>query len=264
LTKLSKTQQQMLPQAAPIIPGYTLELVYRPAYVATGDYHDFFPGPNRCTATFVGDGAGHGPSASMLVASMRAILLTHPDLHGEPGNTLTLAGRLMHRLFPVDLFMTGVYAQFGDAGRVSWASAGHDPPVRISRLGEVERVDLKPVGLPLGIDSNEVYDTVSWQLACGERLLLFTDGLVEARSREGDPFGRRRLQAYLRELAHLSLDELVRELVARAEAHREGADFEDDFTILGVERHATAGVDGRSTHRGSNGPFSGEPQATAC
>jgi sigma-B regulation protein RsbU (phosphoserine phosphatase) len=244
LVKLSQTQRQMLHQAAPAISGYTSHLVYRPAYIATGDYHDFFPGPDGCTAIFLGDGAGHGPSASMLVASMRAILLTHPEIHGEPGHTLTLAGRFLYQLFPVDVFMTGLYVRFGDAGHVSWASAGHDPPLRVTPFGQVAPMDLKPVGLPLAIEGNEVYETVHWELGSGERLLLFTDGLVEARSREEEPFGRRRLRSFLKELAPLSLAEMVRELVARADAHREGADFEDDFTILGVERQIAAEVDG--------------------
>jgi sigma-B regulation protein RsbU (phosphoserine phosphatase) len=238
LAKLSRTQRQMLPQSAPEIRGYRLQLVYRPAYMATGDYHDFFHRADGSAAAFIGDSAGHGPSASMLVATMRAILHTHPELHGEPGNTLTMAGRFLHALFPSDLFMTGVYLRFGKAGQVSWACAGQDPPLRVSRLGKVARVDLTATGLPMGIDINEVYETVSWRLIPGERLVLFTDGLVEARNEDGEPFGRRRLQSYLRKWSCLPLDRLVREVVQRAINHQQGAGFEDDFTILGVELRA--------------------------
>jgi serine phosphatase RsbU (regulator of sigma subunit) len=226
----------MLPQAAPAIHGYELQLSYRPAYMATGDYHDFFIRPDGCAAAFIGDGVGHGPSASMLVATMRAILHTHPELHGEPGNSLTKAGRYLHALFPPDRFMTGIYLRFGKAGRVCWASAGHAPPLRVSRQGLVAPVDLPAPSLPLGIEANEVYETVYWQMIPGERLLLFTDGLVEARSRDGEPFGRDRLRTSLSEWAGLSLGDLVRELVECAESHRQGGDFEDDITILGVER----------------------------
>jgi serine phosphatase RsbU (regulator of sigma subunit) len=94
------------------------------------------------------------------------------------------------------------------------------------------------VGLPLGIDPGEAYQTVCWELAPGERLVLFTDGLVKTRYPDGEAFGRRRLTAELAGLARLPLGAMVRELVARAAQYRGGYDFEDDFTIVGVERWA--------------------------
>ncbi|MCI0681647.1 MAG: serine/threonine-protein phosphatase [Gemmataceae bacterium] len=111
--KLSNLQRRILPQVAPPVPGYQQVLTYRPAFVVTGDYHDFFCRADGRTAVFVGDGSGHGPAASMLMAMMRTILHTHPDLHREPGETLSLAGRMFHQLIPSDLFMTGVYLVLG-------------------------------------------------------------------------------------------------------------------------------------------------------
>jgi sigma-B regulation protein RsbU (phosphoserine phosphatase) len=172
----------------------------------------------------------------MLTAAMRAILWTHPELHGEPGRTLAAANRLFHTLTPPDLFMTGLYLLLGDGGRVSWASAGHDPPLRVNHLGDVVPADLAAVGFPLGIDPDEGYETVSWELSLGERLLVFTDGLVEARGRDGEPFGRLRLRSLLPELAHLPLEGLVREVVARAAGRMASAEWDDDFTVVGVER----------------------------
>jgi serine phosphatase RsbU (regulator of sigma subunit) len=140
------------------------------------------------------------------------------------------------RLVPSDLFMTGVYLLLGDAGRVSWSAAGHHPPLRVSRTGQLAPIDLEPVGPVLGFGAEEEYMTVTWQPGFGERLLLFTDGLWEARSRAGEPFGRRRLCDHLAGTVALPLEEAVRELVTRVAAHTEGADFEDDFTVVGVER----------------------------
>jgi serine phosphatase RsbU (regulator of sigma subunit) len=210
-------------------------LTYRPAFVVTGDYHDFFGRADGRTAVFVGDGSGHGPAASVLMAMMRTILHTHPDLHREPGETLTAAGRMFHQLLPSDLFMTGVYLVLGGDGGVSWSSAGHHPPVRVSRTGQVTPIDLAPVGQVLGFASEEAYVTVPWQLGAGERLLLFTDGLWDARSRSGEPFGRQRLFEYWAGAVNRLLDEAVHELVKRVSAHMEGADFEDDFTVVGIE-----------------------------
>jgi serine phosphatase RsbU (regulator of sigma subunit) len=232
--KLCNLQRRILPQIAPAVPGYRLFLAYRPAFVVTGDYHDFFRRPDGNTAAFLGDGSGHGPAASMLMAIMRTILHTH-DVHHEPGETLHRAGEIFHRLVPSDLFMTGVYLVLAPDGRVQWAAAGHHPPLWVNRRGRVSAVDLAPVGPVLGFEPVP-YQTVSWNLEPGDRMLLFTDGLWDARSKDGEPYGRQRLQAYVADTLDTPLADTVNGLLARVTAHLQGAEFEDDFTILGVER----------------------------
>jgi serine phosphatase RsbU (regulator of sigma subunit) len=128
-------------------------------------------------------------------------------------------------------------------GQVAWASAGHDPPLRVSRDGRIAPVDLTPVGLPLGIQAGEEYVMVRWELGPGERLLLFTDGLVEASNGNGEAFGRVRLRSEVSNRSACSLGDMVRALVVRSAAHGEGADFVDDFTIVGVERWAEVRLD---------------------
>jgi sigma-B regulation protein RsbU (phosphoserine phosphatase) len=234
--KLSNLQRRILPQVAPPVVGYHLVLAYQPAFVVTGDYHDFFCRADGRTGVFVGDGSGHGPAASMLMAMMRTILHTHPELHREPGETLTLVSRMFNRLIPSDLFMTGVYLILQSDGEVSWSSGGHHPPVRVRCFGQVDTVDLAPVGNVLGFDSEEKYATVTWQLGPGERLFLFTDGLWDGRSCSGEPFGRQRLFDHCVGAAHLPLGAAIGQLVTQVTAHLQGADFEDDFTIVGIER----------------------------
>jgi sigma-B regulation protein RsbU (phosphoserine phosphatase) len=233
--KLCNLQRRILPQKAPAVRGYQQVLAYRPAFVVTGDYHDFFLRPDGRAATFIGDGGGHGPAASMLMVMMRTILHTH-DIHRDPGETLTQVGRMFHRLIPSDLFMTGVYLLFGDEGRLSWASAGHHPPLWADRTGRLAPIDLTPVGHVLGFSAAEECATVSWRLESGDRLLLFTDGLWEARDPAAESFGRRRLWEHFAGTVHLPLEEAVQGLLARVGAHLAGADFEDDFTVIGIER----------------------------
>lgn len=232
---LCNLQRRILPQAAPEVPGYRLVLSYRPAFVVTGDYHDFFPRDGGQTAVFIGDASGHGPAASMLMAIMRTLLHTH-DLHREPGPTLTAAGRMFHRLIPPDLFMTGVYLLLGPDGKVSWAAAGHHPPLWVTRAGVVVPIDLTMIGPVLGHDWDREYDTVQFRLEPGDRLLLFTDGLWDARNKAGEPFSRLRLWHHMQFTMDDPLPDVVTNLVGVVTEHLKGAEFEDDFTILAVER----------------------------
>ncbi len=233
--QLCNLQRRILPQVPPAVPGYRLQFAYRPTFVVTGDYHDFFRRPDGRTAAFLGDGSGHGPAASMLMAVMRTLLHTQ-DLHRSAGETLARAGQLFHLLIPSDLFMTGVYVVLGPDGGVSWAAAGHHPPLWLDRHGNLHDTDdLGPVGQVLGL-GDEPYATVEWHVGVGDRLLLFTDGLWDARSQQGEPFGRSRVKAYLADTLDRSLADVVTGLVARVTAHLRGAEFEDDFTLLAVER----------------------------
>jgi serine phosphatase RsbU (regulator of sigma subunit) len=243
IIKLGHTTRRMLARPAPRIPGYAHKLVYRPAMEVTGDYHDFFSRPDGSVATFVGDATGHGPSAGILMATMRAILLTHPELHGDPGATLTAAGRLYHQVIPPYFFMTGVYLRLGPGNEVSWASAGHEPPLRVTRHGQVTPVDLTWNGSPMGLDADEVYQTVHWHLEAGDRLVLYTDGLWEARNAAGEAFGRPRLWSCVGESASLPLEQMVNTVIDQVVTHMQGVPFDDDFTILGIERQAVSNSD---------------------
>jgi len=238
LTKLRQAQSRLLPQEAPVHPEYRLAFRYRPFYFATGDYHGFFPLPDGSLAVFVGDSSGHGPSACMLMATMRTLLSTHPDIHGEPGTALSRLTEMFHALIPPDLFMTAVYLVLGPNGRVRWGAAGQHPPLRVSAAGEVTPMDRAGIGLPLGVEPQEHYQTVNWQIHPGERLLLFTDGIIEATNRDGKLFGLARLRNALAELTpvFLSSEALLDALVDRVKDFMDGSDFEDDFTLLAIER----------------------------
>jgi sigma-B regulation protein RsbU (phosphoserine phosphatase) len=170
----------------------------------------------------------------MLMAIMRTILRTH-DIHRDPGPTLAAAGRMFHDLIPPDLFMTGVYLLLGPGGSVSWAAAGHLPPAWVTRAGVAVPMDKTRIGPILGPEPDCEYDTVHHRLGAGDRLLAFTDGLWEARNRSGEPFTHLRVWDHMQYTMDDPLADAVAGLVRVVTDHLKGAEFEDDFTVLGVE-----------------------------
>jgi sigma-B regulation protein RsbU (phosphoserine phosphatase) len=156
---------------------------------------------------------------------------------------------MFHALIPSDLFMTAVYLQLGPDGGIQWAAAGQHPPLRVTATGEVAPMDLGPVGMPLGVEPGEPYQTVTWQIGPGERLVLFTDGIVEATNRAGKLFGLSRVQTTLAKAspASPSAEELLDRVLDEVKHYMDGSDFEDDFTLVGVERRALAWQAGSTT-----------------
>ena len=238
LTKLHLAQSRLLPQAPPSFPGYRIAFRYRPFFFATGDYHDFAHREDGSLGVFVGDSSGHGPSACMVMATIRALLYAQPDSGGDPGVALSALTRMFHRLLPSDLFMTAVYLILQPSGQVRWAAAGQHPPLRIGPKGGMAAEDLSTVGLPVGVEPDVVYHTSTWQLEGGERLLLFTDGIIEAMDSDGRMFGLARLRTTLKEAVAegLDCDAFVQKVVDRVRNHMDGGEFGDDFTVLVIER----------------------------
>ena len=237
LQQLRVAQSRLLPQVPPSHGEYQIAFRYRAFYFATGDYHDFFPQPDGSLVVFVGDSCGHGPSACMLMATMRTLLYTHPDIQGDPGHALSRLTGMFHALIPSDLFMTALCLRLGSGGRIDWAAAGQHPPLRVT--GErVAPLDQATTGLPLGIVPDARYETGRCQMLPGERLIAFTDGLFEAANRQGKQFGTAGIKSSLGRWAPTAStsEALLDALIADVKGHMEGLDFEDDFTLLAIER----------------------------
>ncbi len=237
LEQLRVAQSRLLPQVPPSHGEYQIAFRYRAFYFATGDYHDFFPQPDGSMAVFVGDSCGHGPSACMLMATMRTLLYTHPEIHGDPGQALSRLTGMFHALIPSDLFMTALLLRLGSDGRIDWAAAGQHPPLHI-KGDQVARLDQARTGLPLGIFPDERYETGSCQMSPGEKLIAFTDGIFEASNRQGKQFGTSGIKNSLAKRANTAStsEALLDAVIEDVKGHMEGLDFEDDFTLIAIER----------------------------
>ena len=131
-------------------------------------------------------------------------------------------------------FVTAVYAFLEPAsGRIRLGGAGHPPALLFRREGTTEA--LLENGLVMGFDGEASYTAIERQAGPGDRLLLFTDGVIEATSRSDEPFGLERLAAVLREGADLDAGPLTDRILAELRRFRGGVGFEDDVTLAVVD-----------------------------
>ena len=230
--RTAAVQAQLLPASAPDVPGYAFAGVCLPARQVGGDFFDWSADP-AAVHIALGDVMGKGMSASLLTATVRAAL--RATWHLPPAAAVTAVNRaLSPDLMRSDSFITLFYAQLDPAsGELRFADAGHGMALIQRRAGTVE--PLRQHALPLGVLSDAVYEEGRAELAPGDTLLLYSDGLTDARPDLAlDVTG---VAAHVMGVpdARAKLEQLVA-LVETGEARP------DDLTLVVVGRHAQSPV----------------------
>jgi hypothetical protein len=226
-------QRDLLPTAAPELPGYDVEFSYRTANTIGGDYYDFIDLPDGRVAIVIGDASGHGIAAGLLMAIASSALRLAIDTDPEPAAVARFVNRALVRSGGQRAFMTLFYAVLdpGD-GSMEFVGAGH--PYPMIRRTDGSAIELGEGGLPLGLREGLESPTGSAVLGVGETLLCYTDGIVETLDPGGEDYGYVRLRRAL-ELggsAQALHDRIVAEMVAfqgEAPAH-------DDRSLVVVAR----------------------------
>lgn len=212
---IAETLQRALLTELPTTPGLTLAARYLPATRGLnigGDWYDAFRQPDGSLITVIGDVTGHGLHAAVMMSQLRTALRAYAVDGSSPGELLTRLHLFLHRL-RLDLYATAVIARFHpDDPTLTWAAAGHPPPVLRTPDGEVHTLDAKP-GAMLGIPLKQEIGDHTVPLPPGSTLALYTDGLVERRAQGIDP-GIGRLAE---ELGAFRPAELAEELEASAD-----------------------------------------------
>ncbi|WP_328557422.1 PP2C family protein-serine/threonine phosphatase [Streptomyces sp. NBC_00358] len=204
---IAETLQRALLTDLPTTPGLSLAARYLPATHGLnigGDWYDAFRQPDGGLVVVMGDVTGHGLHAAVMMSQLRTALRAYAVDGGTPGRLLTRLHGFLHHLQP-DLYATAVIARFHpDETTVTWAAAGHPPPVLRTPDGAVRVLDARP-GAMLGIPLHQEIHDHTARLPAGSTLALYTDGLVERRAQGIDP-GIRRLAEALRSERAAELD----------------------------------------------------------
>jgi phosphoserine phosphatase RsbU/P len=191
-------QKSFLPRQLPSVEGVEFVTEYRPAYSVGGDFYDLFWLDHQRIGVFIGDVAGKGVSAALLMARISSDLRLAALAESEPAQALARVNQAVLERKQHDIFVTGIYLTLDVATRtITLGNAGHLPPfIRHRARGSYERVE-GGSGTAIGIFDDAVYEQHAFTLAPGDALVLCTDGVLEATDERGEQFGFERLEQSL-------------------------------------------------------------------
>lgn len=202
-----------------------------------GDFYDYYVVDQRWVVLLVGDVSGHGVASGTIVSVVKATVnLLESDKEKEPHHILEYLNHTIFKTARQSLLMT-LFAICLDTqtGELRYANAGHQfPYIYRSTTGQLDMLE-DAVGIPLGQRESISYQQHSTEIDIGDRLFIYTDGIVEEECPEGECFGYDRLEAVLIEHIKSDFEHLRDVLLERFTSHIERCDFGDDVTIFHVE-----------------------------
>jgi serine phosphatase RsbU (regulator of sigma subunit) len=228
-------QRSLLPRSRPVVTGLEVGELYEPSARVDvgGDVYDFLALEDGRLAVVLGDVTGHGVDATADMAMAKFVFRSLAREHPEPADFLSAANEVICSEIATGKFISMSYVVVdGATGKVAGASAGHPSPRIVLPDGSTRALEAH--GLVLGIDGGQEYAESYADLPAGASLVLYTDGVVEAR-RDGELYGDQRLDALLAEGRELSARALA---AAVAESAREfaGGDLSDDLAVVVIRR----------------------------
>ncbi len=233
----AKVQGQLLQQRRPPTAGWDIAARALPLKTVGGDYYDFLELPDGSVGIVIADVAGKGLPAAMLMPAvqiaLRALALRFHQADEILGQlNVTLWEALEQASYATLLFCAVDFR----SGRLRYSNAGHQPGLLLRASGSIE--ELHEGGTPVGLLENARYQVGESRMEAGDALILYTDGLAESGSPDGEDFYEKRLAAVVSGCAGLDAGAILQRLFEAAEAFREGAEADDDVTIIVIRAPA--------------------------
>jgi sigma-B regulation protein RsbU (phosphoserine phosphatase) len=231
-------QHSVLPADMAFRPTYAVKGVMESAQEVGGDFYDFFERRDGKLVFVIADVSGKGVPAAFFMAIARTLLKAIALFEDDPSACI----RQLNDLLVVDnermMFVTLIFGIFDPAtGRVDFVNAGHLPPVRFGRASPAAFVRTE-IDMAAAVAEAMDYSTRSIELAPGESLVLYTDGVTEAFNAAGDQFGDERLLSCLDAATGKEPNAVAEAVLSVVKSFEEGVDQSDDITLLVVQRAA--------------------------
>jgi serine phosphatase RsbU (regulator of sigma subunit) len=239
-----KIQADFFPASLPEMPGWTIEARFRSARQVAGDFYDAFPLRGGTVALVVGDVCDKGVGAALFMALFRSLIRAvaglslggvEPDAAGLILRAVQVTNDYIARVHDeTNMFSTLFIGALDPAtGRLDYVNAGHESALVARAGGAIE--ELGPKGPAVGMMPDVAFGTGSTTLGAADALLIFTDGLTEARDRTGVEFGEGRIRELLA-MRGATAQAMLDRIYGAVRSHVEHAEPTDDLTLLGVMR----------------------------
>lgn len=235
--RLARTiQVALLPGSAPTVAGYEIHGGNVPSRGVSGDFFEFsMRSEGRECALVVADVSGKGVAAALLTASLEALLSFPLESGQQPDAVCSVVSALLYQRTPREKYATAFVAVLEtETGRLRYVNAGHNPPLLVRTEGEP--VLLKSNGLPIGLFPTARYACGEVNLAPGDLLFVYTDGITEATNRGDEEYGLPRLLEFSRRHRDLSARDFAGAVEQDVDQFVQGEPYADDRTFVVVKR----------------------------
>ena len=235
LSILKEIHFKLMPEKLPQIPGFDIFTGYYCAREVGGDYYDFVPVDKDHLAFVIADVSGKGIPGSMYMGYTRTVLRMMAPGNLSPADVLAKTNYHVARDIKRGMFVTAMYALVNVRSKqMTVASAGHNPMYLWRQAtGTIEQI--RPNGIALGFDKGPIFDRTireqKLQLQHGDRVLLYTDGVVEAMNEAHEEWGDDQLLSYMKQHATLKSKDFLRVILKALDVHKGKAEQHDDITL---------------------------------
>ncbi len=228
----ARVQRSLLPAVVPDVPGLQIAAHTQPARIVGGDYYDFYTCPDGAQGVVIADVMGKGLPASMLMSNLQASLRILGPEYAAPDALAARLNALFRHNLKLIRFISMCVVAFDPVMRlVRYCNAGHHPPLWWdAATGTIHW--LRPTGPALGLVPSSPFSTGAVTFPTGALLLLYTDGLVEARNSSGQEYGEQRLARFVEAHAHGTAEEVLARLQEALDRFVAGASLDDKTMVV--------------------------------
>ena len=241
MREATRIQSLILPRRIPETGSLHVAVRYAPMTAVAGDFYDFLEVRPGCLGIVVADVVGHGVSAALVASMVKVAVSSHMGVGAEPGKVIAGLNSTLCRTARGQ-YATAVYVFLDEAKRTGYYSAAGHPPLLLWHRATRTLTKLDETGLLLGVRPIEEYAQTEFRLETGDRLLVYTDGMVEAANSRDEAFGEFRLDKFITAYQHLSAEQFAERLLSEVlawAANGSTSTQADDITIVVIDIDST-------------------------
>jgi sigma-B regulation protein RsbU (phosphoserine phosphatase) len=233
--KIARTiQQKLLPRKYPEGLKFDVSGQNVACQQVGGDYYDFFELPRGRLGIVIADVSGKGTAAALLASMLQGVFWATATADNPPAWVASRVNHYVCERSTPDKYATLFYGIFDPAGTITYVNAGHNPPMLVKSGGQV--VPLSSENLPIGMFADAAYKESIMEIACGETIVMYTDGVTEAANNEDEMYGEERLAEFLVPANGQDLEQVRDRLLQAVKSFAGGEPQNDDITVVAARR----------------------------